>query len=100
MVDFTDETSTWLPLSCVTESKPVELEEYAMSGDIQSEPAFAWWITNALKKRTRMINKLRVRSYKRNMKVGVLIPSDTKEASELDLDNKNDLWDKAFKKKL
>ena len=64
LVDFKDGSSAWLSLSFVIETNPVELAEYAMSRDIQTEPAFAWWVTHTLMKRTRIINKLRVRSYK------------------------------------
>jgi len=64
LVDFKDGSSAWLSLLFVIEINPVELAEYAMSRDIQTEPAFAWWVTHTLMKRTRIINKLRVRSYK------------------------------------
>ena len=100
LVNFKDGTSAWLPLSYGKESNPIELAEYAMSRYIQTEPAFAWWVTHTLKERTRIINKLRVRAYKINMKFGVLIPSDTKEESKLNIDNKNDYWDKAILKEL
>ena len=78
----------------------MELAAYTVSRDIHTDPTFARWVNRILKNRTRIINKVRVRSYKRNMKFGISIPSDTNEAETLDIVNNNDLWDNAIQKDL
>ena len=78
----------------------MELVAYTVSRDIHTEPTFARWVNHILKNRTRIINKARVRSYERNMKFGISIPSDTNEAETLDIVNNNDLWDNAIQKDL
>ena len=100
LIEYVDGTIAWLPLSLVKESNPVELAQYAVSCDIDSEPAFAWWVNHTLKKRTRIINKLWVQTHKQSMKFGVTIPTNCDEAVRLNRENKNNLWEQAIKKEL
>ena len=41
-VKWKDGTTSWVPLSLVKASNPVEMVEYAYSRSIQNEPAFGW----------------------------------------------------------
>jgi hypothetical protein len=50
-------TTSWVKLSDVKDSHPIEVAEYAVANKIVEQPAFAWWAKQALKKRDRHINK-------------------------------------------
>ena len=52
-------SDTWVPLSEIKESNPVEVAEFAINRNIHHEPAFAWWVPYVIRKRTRLINKVR-----------------------------------------
>ena len=41
LVEWKDETTTWMNLKDVKEANPVELAEYAVASGIDDEPAFA-----------------------------------------------------------
>ena len=48
--EWSDGTSSWVPLSLLKESNPLETAQYAKSRNINDEPAFAWWSNYILKK--------------------------------------------------
>ena len=100
LVDWVDGTQSWIPMSKIKQSNPLELAEYAISRDIHEEPAFAWWVGWTLKKRKHFIKKMKSVIQLNNMKYGVRVPRTTKEAYELDRINKNTLWEDAIKKEL
>ena len=87
-----------MPLSQVKNSNPLELAKYAHRHNLQNEPAFRWWTKHTLKKRTRILNKVKTRMRKNNIKFGVVVPRTVKEAIELDRMNGNNLWQDAIKK--
>ena len=97
-VKWCDGSHDWLPLHQVKNSNPVELAEYACKQNIEKEPAFNWWVKHVIKKRTRMVNKVKTRMRKGNMKFGIIIPTTVKEALALDRDNGNTYWEDAIKK--
>ena len=74
-VEWVDGTSSWIPLSDLEESNPIEVAEYAIARGISNEPAFAWWTPHVIKKRHRIIKSLHLRQLKKNMKYGIDIPS-------------------------
>jgi hypothetical protein len=74
-VQWTDDTESWIPLSDIKESNPVEAAEYAVSRQIEKEPAFIWWVPTTLKKRDRIISKIKSRMAKKNLKYGITLPS-------------------------
>lgn len=98
--DWTDGTSSWIPLSDLKESNPIEVAEYSVSHDIHQEPAFAWWVNTVLRKRERIIKQVHHRLNKKNLKFGVDVPNTVAEAHELDRINGNKLWHDAINKEL
>lgn len=64
------------------------------------EPAFVWCVQKTFKKRDRIINKVKHRIAKRNLKYGIVVSSTVEEALELDKVNGNDLWSKAIAKEI
>lgn len=99
-VEWRDGTSSWIPLKTLKESNPVETAEYAVAHDLQSFPAFAWWVPYTLKKRDRVIKQVQHRAVKRKIMYGVEVPESVDEAYKLDEKNGNDFWDQAIKKEL
>ena len=98
-VRWDDHSTSWLPLSTIKESNPIQLAEFAVANDLAQEPAFRWWIYKVLKKRDRIINKAR-RCRKSKMKFGVEVPTKVPEAVALDKKNGNTLWQEAIKKEM
>ena len=100
LVEWDNGTSDWVELKDLKQSNPIEVAEYAVSAGIADEPAFAWWVNYVLKKRQTIINKIKNRRVKKNIKFGIEIPQDTNEANALDAANNNDLWKRARDKEL
>ena len=100
-VEWTDGGSSWIPLRVVKNSNPIETAEYAISRDLQDEPAFSWWVHKVVRKRDRIISKLKTyRKIKRNIKFGVKVPFSVEEAKQFDQENNNTFWEEAIKKEL
>ena len=98
--EWTDGTSSWVSLSLLKESNPLETAQYAKSRNIINEPAFAWWANHVLKKAHRIVKATTHRAVKKKIKFGVVIPENYDEARRLDEENKNDFWQKAVEKEL
>ena len=97
-VRWKDGSHDWFPLSHIKNSNPVLMAEYAVLKKIDKEPAFRWWVPHTIKKRARMINKVKTRMRKGNVKFGIVIPTTVKEALELDKKNGNTYWADAIAK--
>ena len=95
-----DGSESWVPLSTVKESNPIEVAEFAVARKLDKEPAFAWWVPQVLRKRSHFIQKLRSRVSKSNLKFGLIVPKTVEEALKLDRDNGNKYWHEAIKKEL
>jgi hypothetical protein len=52
-VRWANDSSTWLPLASVKDSNTIKAAEYAVSRDLDLEPAFHWWVCKVLRKRDR-----------------------------------------------
>ena len=94
----TGETS-YIALKDIKESNPVEVAEYAFYKHIEDEPAFAWWVRTALKRRDVMVSKV-ARRVRKRVKFGVKIPKDYDEAVKFDRENRNTLWQDSIKKEM
>ena len=90
---------SWIALKDIKESNPIEVAKFAVDHGIDSEPAFAWWVKQALKKRNAFIGKASMR-HNRNMKFGIKIPRTFEEAVALDRENGNSFWQDAVKKEM
>jgi hypothetical protein len=84
----------------VKESNPLEVAEYAISNNIDGEPAFSWWVPNAVRNRDAIISAMKVRSNSRTHKFGIRIPMSVREALEIDRSNGNTLWEDAIQKEM
>ncbi len=97
-IEWMDNTTSWLPLKEVKATDSVELAEYAVKNQIDTEPAFDWWVKETLKRCKRLIKLSQRRHVKTGYKFGIKIPRTIEEALELDKINSNDLWFKAIMK--
>ena len=50
LVQWDDGCKEWIDLKLLKESNPVQVAEYAVSHDINDEPAFGWWVPYTLRK--------------------------------------------------
>ena len=82
------------------ESHPIEVAEYVTALDLETEPAFLWWVPYTLKKRDQIIASINHRIIKQDHKFGIKIPRDMKDAIRIDLENGNTLWQDAYKKEM
>ena len=71
LVEWVDETTTWMDLKDVKEASPIELAEYAVANQIHDEPALAWWVPYCFRKRDRIISKVKTKYWKTTHKYGV-----------------------------
>ena len=99
-LSWKDGTSSWIPMSEVKESNPVELAEYAVTARIDKEPAFAWWVHTTLKRRNKIIKKVKGKYWRTTHKFGIKLPHSVEEAYKIDKENGNDFWTKAIEKEM
>ena len=99
-VEWSDGSTSWVPLSDLKESNMLEVAEYAVASRIADEPAFAWWVRPTLRRRDRIIKKAKTRYWKRTHKYGVELPKSVKEALAIDARTKTTFWFDAIKKEM
>ena len=88
-------STTWEKLSDFKECYPVQTDEYSAINDIDTEPAFNYWVPHTLNKRDNIIslvNKRQTRYLKKTHKFGIEMPKTVKEAAELDAKNGDTKW--------
>ena len=96
-VRWKDASTDWIKLKDLKDSYPIPLADYAVANNIQSEPAFAWWVPFTLKKRTAIISKVKSKYWQRTHKYGIQVPKSVKEAYAIDRQNGNTLWHDSIK---
>lgn len=100
LIEWKDESTTWVDLKDVKEANPIELAEYAVANKIDEEPAFQWWVPYTLKKRNRVISKTKSKYWKTTHKYGIRIPKTLEEAIQIDTLNGNRYWQNAVDKEM
>jgi hypothetical protein len=58
-IQWKDHSANWVKLKDMKNAYPIEVAEYAIANKIHEEPAFAWWVPSARKKRNRFISKVK-----------------------------------------
>jgi hypothetical protein len=100
LVQWGDESESWVALKDLKESNPVETAEFAKARGIDSEPAFAWWVPYTLRKRDIILSKVKARIRKTTHKYGIEIPTSVEHAYKLDERNGNTFWRDALAKEM
>ena len=96
LVKWRDQSESWVKLSDLKESHPVETAEFAKLSGLHDEPGFAWWVPHTLKKRNAIISAMMVRLRKTTHKYGIEIPTSVDHAMEIDRKNGNTMWKDAL----
>ena len=91
-LSWTNGSESWVPLSLIKNSNPIETSEFAVAWNLASEPAFAWWVPYTLRKRDTVISAVKDRVKRVSHKYGVELPKSVKEALEIDARNGNNVW--------
>ena len=76
-----DGSTMWIKLNESKESNPTEVAECAVANCIQDEPAFAWWVSKALRWHNRMMAKVKKKCWRTTHKFGIRLPKSIEEAS-------------------
>ena len=92
LVQWRDQSTTWVALKDMKESFPVQVAEYSVHARVSEEPAFAWWVPYVLKKRNRIIAKVKSKYWVRTHKFGIRVPKSVPEAKKLDELNGDTCW--------
>ena len=91
-VQWKDGSGDWVSLKDLKDSYPIELAQYAVDNNLQTEAAFAWWVPYVQRKRRLIIGKLKSKYWQRTHKYGIRIPKSIEEAKAIDEENGNTLW--------
>ena len=100
LVAWKDGTETWVKLTDLKESYPVEVAEYVKARGLQAEPAFAWWVNHTIRRRNAILSAVKSRMLKKTHKYGIEIPTSIEHAKRLDEANGNTLWMDALRKEM
>ena len=68
LVQWKDETSSWVTLADLKASFPLEIADYVVANDIADKPAFAWWVPYALCKQKQILSKAKTWYWLRDSK--------------------------------
>jgi len=99
-VEWSDGTTSWIPLKDLKVSNPVEVSDYAVAHNLTQEPAFSWWVNEVLQKRDRMIAAVNTRYIKRTHKFGIELPKTVEHALEIDRITGTTYWHDAIQKEM
>jgi hypothetical protein len=99
-VQWTDGTSTWLPLKDLKQSNPIQTAEYAKLNGLAKKPGFSWWVEPTLGRRNHIISKVKTRYWKRTHKFGIAMPKSVKDALALDAESGTSSWREAIAKEM
>ena len=99
-VQWKDGTSDWIALQDLKASNPTELAEYAVGNQLVEEPAFRWWVKDALRTPNHIILKVKSRYWKTTHKFGIEAPKDVTQALAIDSKTGTDFWRKAIEKEM
>jgi len=92
-------TSDWIALKDLKASNPIELAESAVGNKLVEEPAFRWWVKDALRTRNRIISKVKSRYWKTTHKFGIVVPKDVTQALAIDSKTGTDFGARQLRKK-
>jgi hypothetical protein len=100
LVEWKDGLTSWVPLSALKDSYPLQLADYVVSNNLLNEPAFRWWVPFVIKKRDRVLNKVKSKYWSTSHKYGLALPKSVTHALDIDQRTGTDLWQKAIEKEI
>ena len=102
-VRWNNGSTTWENLSDFKECYPLQTAEYVVTNDIDTEPAFNYWVPHTLKKCDNIISlvkKRQTRCLEKTHTFGVEMPKTIKEAAKLNAKNVDTKWMDAISKEM
>jgi hypothetical protein len=81
LVEWRDNTTSWVSLDELKASNPVQVAEYAYSNHLIDEPAFKWWAKKVLRQRNHIVSKIKSRYWRTTHKFGIRLPHSVEEAT-------------------
>ncbi len=78
----------------------MEVAEYAVAHELMEQPAFAWWVPQALRRRDAIISAVNKRSLKPSHKYGIRVPRTVQEAFDIDRENGDSRWAESIQKEM
>jgi len=99
-IEWKDGSPSWHPLCEIKNSFPIHLAKYALKYELQDEPAFKWWVKEALKRRKYMIKAAKTRYARRTHKFGIRLPNSVEEALMIDRETNTTFWHDAIQKEM
>lgn len=96
-----DQSTSWVPLNLIKESKAIEVAEYSFANNYHYEPAFRWWVHKVLRRRDRPIKRVQSQNCRKGRtKFGIEVPQTVEDSKLLDIANGNTLWQDAITKEM
>jgi hypothetical protein len=99
-VQWRDGSTSWETLANLKSSHPLQLAEYAIQKGIDAEPAFCWWVPQAIHAKKRIVRAVKTRYLKRNQKFRINIPRTIEEALRIDKEMNTTYWADAIEKEM
>jgi len=99
-VQWRDASTSWETLANLKSSHPLQVAEYAIQKGIDAEPAFRWWVPQAIHAKKRIVRAVKTRYLKRNQKFRIDIPRTVEEALRIDKETNTTYWADAIKKEM
>ena len=78
----------------------LETARYAINNRIDKEPAFIWWVPNAMKKARHIVSKVKSKYWERTHKYGIRIPKTVQEAYAIDAENGDSYWTEVIREEV
>jgi hypothetical protein len=100
LVEWRDESTSWISLSELKSSNPIKTAEYAFANQIIDEPTFLWWAKQVLRHQDQIISKLKSRYWQTTHKFGIQLPHSVEEALNIDKMTKLSFWRNAIDKEM
>ena len=109
LVRWKDENVEWVPLRYMYDLEPLMTAEYAVMNKLVEQPAFKWWVEDALNARQLQISAVKSNYWSRTEKFGLPLPKSVREAINIDNEHydphnprgpKPMLWSKAIEKEM
>jgi hypothetical protein len=92
LVQWSNGSRQWIALKVLKKSNPVQVAEYVTACNLEEEPAFAWWVSNVLRKQDVIVSAVNSWMKQTSHKYGVELPCSVSHETEIDHKNKNTFW--------
>jgi hypothetical protein len=100
LVEWKNGLTSWVPLTDMKDSYPIQVADYATANNLTNEPAFRWWVPFVLKKRARILRKVKTKYWSTTHKYGLELPKSVSHALAIDKRTGTEFWKIAIEKEI